>query len=60
MFGGTLTAGPRRGGGFSVRFVVPIPRAERPAAAETIEPAEPAEPGQATTEPSTTTEENDD
>ncbi|WP_454859833.1 sensor histidine kinase [Promicromonospora soli] len=26
MFGGTLTAGPRRGGGFSVRFVVPIPR----------------------------------
>ncbi|MDR7384055.1 sensor histidine kinase [Promicromonospora iranensis] len=27
MFGGTLTAGPRRGGGFSVRFVVPIPRA---------------------------------
>lgn len=57
MFGGTLTAGPRRGGGFSVRFVVPIPRAERPVAAET---AEPAEPGPATTEPSTTTEENDD
>ncbi|MGI5188039.1 DUF7134 domain-containing protein [Promicromonospora sp. CA-289599] len=28
MFGGTLTAGPRRGGGFSVRFVIPIPRAE--------------------------------
>jgi len=27
MFGGTLAAGPRRGGGFSVRFVVPIPRA---------------------------------
>ncbi|MFD2028080.1 sensor histidine kinase [Promicromonospora aerolata] len=27
MFGGKLTAGPRRGGGFSVRFVVPIPRA---------------------------------
>ncbi|WP_423463184.1 sensor histidine kinase [Promicromonospora sp. MS192] len=27
MFGGTLSAGPRRGGGFSVRFVVPIPRA---------------------------------
>ncbi|WP_369369646.1 sensor histidine kinase [Promicromonospora sp. Populi] len=26
MFGGTLTAGPRRGGGYSVRFVVPIPR----------------------------------
>jgi signal transduction histidine kinase len=30
MFGGTLTAGPRRGGGFSVRFVVPIPRASVP------------------------------
>jgi signal transduction histidine kinase len=30
MFGGTLTAGPRRGGGFSVRFVVPIPRAAAP------------------------------
>jgi len=29
MFGGTLSAGPRRGGGFSVRFVIPIPRAER-------------------------------
>lgn len=28
MFGGTLSAGPRRGGGFSVRFVIPIPRAE--------------------------------
>lgn len=28
MFGGTLAAGPRRGGGFSVRFVIPIPRAE--------------------------------
>jgi signal transduction histidine kinase len=27
MFGGKLAAGPRRGGGFSVRFVVPIPRA---------------------------------
>ncbi|MEU4364778.1 histidine kinase [Promicromonospora sp. NPDC023987] len=27
MFGGKLVAGPRRGGGFSVRFVVPIPRA---------------------------------
>ncbi|MEV0953061.1 histidine kinase [Promicromonospora sp. NPDC050249] len=27
MFGGTLSAGPRRGGGFSVRFVIPIPRA---------------------------------
>ena len=27
MFGGTLAAGPRRGGGFSVRFVVPVPRA---------------------------------
>jgi signal transduction histidine kinase len=27
MFGGTLVAGPRRGGGFSVRFTVPIPRA---------------------------------
>lgn len=26
MFGGTLAAGPRRGGGFSVRFVVPVPR----------------------------------
>jgi signal transduction histidine kinase len=25
MFGGTLAAGPRRGGGFTVRFVVPIP-----------------------------------
>lgn len=25
MFGGTLTAGPRGGGGFSVAFVVPIP-----------------------------------
>ena len=60
MFGGTLTAGPRRGGGFSVRFVVPIPRAERPAPAETIEPADPAGASQATTEPSTTTEENDD
>ena len=30
MFGGTLAAGPRRGGGFSVRFVVPIPRAPAP------------------------------
>jgi signal transduction histidine kinase len=30
MFGGTLAAGPRRGGGFSVRFVVPIPRASAP------------------------------
>ncbi|MFE7509320.1 sensor histidine kinase [Promicromonospora sp. NPDC057488] len=60
MFGGTLTAGPRRGGGFSVRFVVPIPRAERPATAGTLEPAEPAAAGPATTEPSTTTEENDD
>jgi signal transduction histidine kinase len=28
MFGGTLAAGPRRGGGFSVRFIIPIPRAE--------------------------------
>jgi signal transduction histidine kinase len=27
MFGGKLAAGPRRGGGFSVSFVVPIPRA---------------------------------
>src|SRR5690606_5294064 len=32
MFGGTLSAGPRQGGGFSVRFVVPIPRAAAPAA----------------------------
>lgn len=35
IFGGTLSAGPRQGGGFSVRFVVPIPRAavHRPDAA---------------------------
>ncbi|MFJ3405844.1 sensor histidine kinase [Promicromonospora sp. NPDC090134] len=57
MFGGTLTAGPRGGGGFSVRFVVPIPRAEAP---EPATPAEPAEPGPPTTEPSTTPKENDD
>jgi signal transduction histidine kinase len=60
MFGGTLTAGPRGGGGFSVRFVVPIPRAsdavpraaaggfEQPSYAERrtagIEPAAPAQP----------------
>ncbi|WP_129786466.1 sensor histidine kinase [Promicromonospora panici] len=30
MFGGTLAAGPRQGGGFSVRFVVPIPRVSAP------------------------------
>ncbi|MFD7022232.1 sensor histidine kinase [Promicromonospora sukumoe] len=48
MFGGTLTAGPRRGGGFSVRFVVPIPRAsDRPPAGAFADPeglAEPAGP----------------
>lgn len=38
MFGGTLAAGPRRGGGFSVRFVVPIPAAEPPA-----DPSEPVD-----------------
>jgi hypothetical protein len=27
LFGGTLTAGPRSGGGFHVRFVVPVPAA---------------------------------
>ncbi|MEV0892862.1 histidine kinase [Promicromonospora sp. NPDC050262] len=57
MFGGTLTAGPRGGGGFSVRFVVPIPRAEAP---EPTAPAEPAQPVARTTEPSTTPKENDD
>jgi signal transduction histidine kinase len=40
MFGGTLAAGPRRGGGFSVRFVVPIPRASD-AASETSSDAMP-------------------
>jgi signal transduction histidine kinase len=40
MFGGTLAAGPRRGGGFGVRFVVPIPRASAPlpAAVPDVEP----------------------
>lgn len=40
MFGGTLAAGPRRGGGFGVRFVVPIPRvsAAPPAAAPDAAP----------------------
>lgn len=57
MFGGTLAAGPRRGGGFSVRFVVPIPRASvnpltaapdagpvEPLATPSVGPAEPAGP----------------
>ncbi|HEV6955597.1 MAG TPA: histidine kinase, partial [Promicromonospora sp.] len=39
MFGGTLSAGPRQGGGFSVRFVVPIPRAAAPAAVPDPVPA---------------------
>lgn len=48
MFGGTLAAGPRRGGGFSVRFVVPIPHAPAQATglAEPAEPAEQAEPAE--------------
>ncbi|MFD7309035.1 sensor histidine kinase [Promicromonospora sp. NPDC059942] len=60
MFGGTLTAGPRGGGGFSVRFVVPIPRAEAHEPAAPAEPAEPAVAAAPTTEPSTTPKENDD
>jgi signal transduction histidine kinase len=43
MFGGTLTAGPRGGGGFSVRFVVPIRHADPADHAERTDSADPAD-----------------
>jgi signal transduction histidine kinase len=68
MFGGTLAAGPRRGGGFSVRFTVPIPRAsyggpeqpvytEHPTAAAMR--AQQAQPAPHAAGPSTTLKEKD-
>ncbi|WP_402377410.1 sensor histidine kinase [Isoptericola rhizosphaerae] len=43
MFGGSVTAGPRPGGGWRVRFTMPVPAATPPAApASTEPPAAPA------------------